>query len=479
MNFFENHRDYFALNIFEQKIKVVRIGKSGKKPVDFATINLPEAAIKNGRILDKKGVAGKLKDFLQSSKITQKFVAVGLSESPAFTQVLTFPKLVPTEMTQAIKWRSESFLPIRYEEAYLDWKKVKEENSETSILIVALPKELVDGYVQVCHLAGIKPVALETRVLSLSRLVNPKITNPVLMLEIESSEATLAIIDTGQTLQTTSVLKESSLDQKSLSETIDNLIRFFEEKKAKGRKVEKIILCGPQATSSLAKALEKKTKRKAELLSLTSFPHLSSKDALEYATTISLAQKDVAAPIDEKTINLLPPKIQGVYDLNLRKKRLSFWTNAYAFVLILALLGFSLASLSLFLRLKTVNQELSKREISVSPEQRKIWQRAKNIKAKMATVNTLLAKTSVFPENLSLLPSLLPEGITLTDYSWDEKKNEVVINGTALKRSNLLRFRENLEQTGQFQKIKVPLASLEKATNLSFTLTLKLKNEES
>ena len=35
---------------------------------------------------------------------------------------------------------------------------------------------------------------------------------------------------------------------------------------------------------------------------------------LALATMVSLAQKDVAAPIDEKTINLIPPRIQGLYD---------------------------------------------------------------------------------------------------------------------------------------------------------------------
>jgi len=476
MVFFKNHRDYFALNIYEQKIKTVRLEKSGTRVADFTTINLPGDVIENGYVLNKEKLAEKLKEFLRSSKISQKFVAVGLCESAAFAQALTFPKLPPEEITQAIKWRSESFLPIRYDEAYLDWKKTSETKDKVSVLIVSLPKKLIDGYVQACHLAGIKPVAFETRALSLSRLIDPHLTIPVLIAEIDSSEATLAIVGASQTLQTTSALKMPSFDEDLLSETINNLLLFYEEKKFPGKKIEEIILCGSQANVALVEALKKGTKRKVSLLD-SSFSGLSSKEVLEYATTISLARKDVTAPIDENTINLLPPQIQGVYDLSLRKKRISFWTNAYSLVLVLALLSFSFTSLNLFIRLREFNKALSLREAPPSPEQRRIWEQAKHINSQALTINTLLSEKSEFQENLSLLPSLLPEGVTLTNYYWEEEK-EIILNGTALKRVDLLRFRENIEQTGQFKEIRIPLASLEKNENFSFTLILKLKDEQ-
>ena len=51
---------------------------------------------------------------------------------------------------------AESFIPLPVDQVYLDWQKIGAANGKLSILLIASPREFVDGYLPLLDDAGIK-----------------------------------------------------------------------------------------------------------------------------------------------------------------------------------------------------------------------------------------------------------------------------------------------------------------------------------
>lgn len=71
------------------------------------------------------------------------------------------------------------------------------------------------------------------------------------------------------------------------------------------------------------------------------------------------------------------------------------------------------------------------------------------------------------------LSKIVPEEITLQKLNLDDKAT-VQIKGVAKTRSDLLKFKDNLEKSNLFDKFTIPLEFLLKKENVEFDLNLKL-----
>lgn len=74
------------------------------------------------------------------------------------------------------------------------------------------------------------------------------------------------------------------------------------------------------------------------------------------------------------------------------------------------------------------------------------------------------------------LAKFVNPGITVTAFDLNKEKGEIKISGTAEKREDLLKFEENVNQSGYFQKFATPLEMLFKKDNINFNFVLQLIN---
>ena len=70
---------------------------------------------------------------------------------------------------------------------------------------------------------------------------------------------------------------------------------------------------------------------------------------------------------------------------------------------------------------------------------------------------------TVYPQTIiNIISSSLPEGLKVTDYRLD------MVRGTSVDRQQLLTFKKNLEETGKFSSVSIPVSSFEKDKDLEF-----------
>jgi Tfp pilus assembly PilM family ATPase/Tfp pilus assembly protein PilN len=462
---FSKKKNYFSLVFSDQEIQLVQANRKGQV-LSAATLKLEPGIITRGQVKKPAQLGSLLKGFLNRKKLKTSFVAVGLPEIAAFNRVLTLPDLPLEELDDAVRWQSESLLPMSPREAYLDWMLLEKDKKSLRVLVVALPAKLVEDYAKILTSLGFQPVAFEPTSLSLARLAAPG-EKSTLVIEVREKEAILVIVGPAQEIELTSTvsLKEAGQREEFFS-TVKNLLDFH-QKKLKGQRktaVAKILLCGRGVNESLIAEVSKKTGLTTELASIK---------PLELASSVSLARKNVAAPIDEKTINLLPPRIQGIYDLAEKSRFLSSWVKFVVFSFFLIFFGFSVVAARTFFDLKKIEGDMIQIQASISPEMQAVEARAKIVTKKSQQVLRLVDSQEKTLDLIEAIQAVIPEEVSLDHWSIDFEKKEILINGLATHRDRLLDFRHRLEGLRRFSQIRVPLSSLEREENVNFTIWLK------
>jgi type IV pilus assembly protein PilM len=141
-----------------------------------------------------KATADLLKKTVNQIKISSKEVNIGLPERLVFSRVIKFPMLTDEEIVSAIKWEAEQYIPIPLNEAVVEHMVLekKEKSSEILILLIAVPKTVVEKYVKIIRLAGLNPVSAETELIALSRSLAPD-KGTSLILDLGANSTNMAI----------------------------------------------------------------------------------------------------------------------------------------------------------------------------------------------------------------------------------------------------------------------------------------------
>lgn len=221
-----------GLDLGYNSIKIVSLSSDGKqtKLVSLGLIPTPQPGLVSDSDLDLEKVAGAIKQLMAAAKIESKDITAALPESKVFTRVIDdLPYLSDNELPSAIRYASEEFIPLPLTEVNLNWQVLyrsqpKDKVSKTIVLVVASPKNLVNKYIKVLNLAGLKPKALETDIIASSRsLVGSNPFSPTsLIVQMGATTTDFAVVSKGLIWLTRSI----STGGMSLTRTLAQQFNF-------------------------------------------------------------------------------------------------------------------------------------------------------------------------------------------------------------------------------------------------------------
>jgi len=201
--------DAFGLDISDLSFKFAKLKKKKNEfsLASFGEGTLKPGLIEQGEIKDQKALVQEIKESLakvKGEKLSTKYVVVSLPEEKAFLQIIQMPKMGPGELEKAVPFEAENYIPIPIKEVYLDFELVspmKNNLDHVDILIVAVPKRIVDSYVSCLRQAGLRPFALEVEPFAVARA----------LIRGEKTEAPILILDLGATRTEFSIFSGASL----------------------------------------------------------------------------------------------------------------------------------------------------------------------------------------------------------------------------------------------------------------------------
>lgn len=159
-----------------------------------------EGAGMNFLKLEDSAIAELIRDLLRESNSTSTHAVFSVPAASSFITLISFPNIPRAEIEQAIPYEARKYIPIPLSEVVLDWEIFESDYEEDlkEILLVAVPREVIEKFRRVAEAAGITPVALETEIMSLIRsLIGPDQT-PTALLNIGSLFTTIALVDKGR-----------------------------------------------------------------------------------------------------------------------------------------------------------------------------------------------------------------------------------------------------------------------------------------
>jgi type IV pilus assembly protein PilM len=167
-------------------------GRSGPKLVNFGGLELPPGAVHEGEIADPDAVTAAVRTLMDEAKIREKRVHVGVSNQRVVVRQVDLPFMEDSELTSALRFQVQEYIPIPVEECELDYYKleevVEEETRMIRLLLVAADKATVANHVSAVTSAGLRPVSADLNAFAVLRAVVP---------DPEGSEGAEMLIDVG------------------------------------------------------------------------------------------------------------------------------------------------------------------------------------------------------------------------------------------------------------------------------------------
>lgn len=286
-------------------MKIVQIRGRGKNAylVGAAEVEVPEKCISKNGVKEKDKLVQIIKQAVKQTrpeKISAKLVSSALPESLVFTKAFDLPEMSEKELAKNIPFQTLEFFPLPKEETYLDWQVVGTLADGTmEVLAVAAPKIVVDSLVETILLAGLEPVAVETKPIALTRALIPKDEKgPILLIDIGAESSSMICYDQS-TIKLTSTLtlggdKIAQDLEKGiglLANEVNHLIKYYQNRLSQSRLFTKIILAGGGAQiEKLPEILERITRIKTEI----GKPIIKVKNYHpKFAVAIGLALKEI------------------------------------------------------------------------------------------------------------------------------------------------------------------------------------------
>jgi type IV pilus assembly protein PilM len=168
-----------GLEINSERVNVAQLrrkGQSSYKLAAFASAELPEGAVQEGRINDPAAIGETIRTLLTEKKIKAKNVATSVPGRETVSRLIRLPSEIPDAELREMVLNQEAslYLPFPREDADVTYQKLgttlDEDGIErTEILMVATPKEVTDNYIQVLEYAQLKPDIIEVSSFALIR----------------------------------------------------------------------------------------------------------------------------------------------------------------------------------------------------------------------------------------------------------------------------------------------------------------------
>jgi len=208
LNFLKPKIQGFGIDLSDFSVKIIAFEKKAGK-ISLASFGRQEiipGIIEEGEIKKEAELIEIIKKAAretQGAPLKNKCCIVSLPEAESFIRVLQLPMMEKTEVGEAIKWEIETNIPLGLNEIYYDWQIINPPTGEIetikqqrlNVLVGVLPKKIVNPYLNVLKLAGLKPLAFEIESLAISRalLKNGACEEPTMVIDMGAKKTSLVI----------------------------------------------------------------------------------------------------------------------------------------------------------------------------------------------------------------------------------------------------------------------------------------------
>jgi len=203
-----------------------------------------------------------LKKLLSFSGIKSEKAVFSIPIFSSFLTIIEMPFMSMDQLEKAVSLQASSYIPVPTDEVVLDWLAIppsedanaakkpvqsvnplnasqaqeskKKDEEMLSVLLVAIPKEVINYYERIAHLAGLKVSAVESESFSMMRSLLGNDPGVVMLVDFGARSSTLTIVDQGFIRASHTV----DLSGKELSESLAKSLNISPERAEEIKKLQ-------------------------------------------------------------------------------------------------------------------------------------------------------------------------------------------------------------------------------------------------
>ncbi|RJX28010.1 MAG: type IV pilus assembly protein PilM [Dethiobacter sp.] len=203
-----------GLDFADKTIRAVQLRQEKRSVTlsNYKIVHVPDGCLQAGIIQDPEELKNILSELVKSETFKGRTVNFNISAQQVHFRTIILPRLTPQELAEAIYWEADKYLEGSLEDPVVDYLTLgeKEDAGRTvlEVLLLASSRKVVEGYVKLLDSAGLEPLSLEIKPVSLFRLMKQiyplsqkHFEKECLMtLDIGDEGTTLIIMDEGKLL---------------------------------------------------------------------------------------------------------------------------------------------------------------------------------------------------------------------------------------------------------------------------------------
>ncbi len=199
---FFSDKPVFGLDIGRSSMKVMQLSHVEKSAqiIGYGTVDFDVSALEDGAIAKPEILANALHELFEHrlhGEITTRRTAMALPAYRTFARSIQLPKLSPDELHEAVQLEVEQYVPVPLQELYLDYNATDESDGNQNVFVVAVPKKIVDSYMELAMRLGLEPILIEPTLAAAARFFARDSHSDLasVVIDVGSLSAAICIID--------------------------------------------------------------------------------------------------------------------------------------------------------------------------------------------------------------------------------------------------------------------------------------------
>ena len=207
---FYHDKPLFGLDIGHGSLKVMQLdfpeeaAKTAKnyhpRVIGYGFTTFDGKAQADGVIVEPEIIAKATSDLFRHQligDITTRRVALAIPAYRTFTRSMRLPKLKPKELADAVSLEAEQYITMPLDQLYLDYEITRQTDENTELFLVAVPKAIVDSYLELAQIIGLETVLIEPTLSSSARRfsLDEHSDIPTIIIDFGSLSSDISIYD--------------------------------------------------------------------------------------------------------------------------------------------------------------------------------------------------------------------------------------------------------------------------------------------
>ena len=242
----EKPKGYLGVDIGTLSLKIVELSNENGRP------KLENYAIlSNYNLIENKApkvfggeAALMLRRILKEAGILAREINISAPIFSSFLTVMELPPMPESEIASAIQFEAKKYIPVPLDSVLVDWSilgsmpDLPAQAGKISILLIAIPKDLLNEYAVIAKEADLKIGNLEVETISAARALIGNDPVPAMLVDMGSRDTTISVVDGGHPIISHSIETSGEDLTRALSGSLNiNWRRAEELKKEQGLKI--------------------------------------------------------------------------------------------------------------------------------------------------------------------------------------------------------------------------------------------------